>query len=376
MLSNIWGPYAWYLLHILSYSYEDKFRPNYETIVKCYIHLIPCSICHKHFKAMVSDYPPIFDNKENCIKWIVDAHNRVNKRLNKRIIDYNKAYSIYHINNELVINHNKIVKLLNFFYLGLKEYPSEMRHDQMRIMLDNLIVCFPCDMCRDELINIRNKTPITRHNIKEWVAQISAVLERHMANNKTLQGGGKSKTVSQPETQKEERNDLDNTNNLIVDETKQIHDDMIGYGEAIGENDLQIKTIKNLDSDDILVKNEVMGSLIKQQNIHLQNMGDFIRVITKQNRYNPGIKKVFNVKPQTRYNLIIRGKKSSDSFDVYLSINGDKTIINNFLARSLQTTKTYFTNDDNKTLSIYVLFRNAQTNDNFDIYKIALDEVQ
>lgn len=97
-----WGPCYWYTLHTMAFEFpkepseeQKKFALNF--ISKLYL-LLPCSKCSKHYKKMIEDHPPSIDtfaSNETFSKYMVFLHNEVNKRLQKKVITYEDAYTLY-----------------------------------------------------------------------------------------------------------------------------------------------------------------------------------------------------------------------------------------------------------------------------------------
>jgi len=86
---SVWGPIFWHTIHIVAIGYSK--HPTY-TDKKCakeffesLTFLIPCSICRDHYKIYLAEKPitPFLDSKTDLIKWTVDIHNEVNKKLGK-----------------------------------------------------------------------------------------------------------------------------------------------------------------------------------------------------------------------------------------------------------------------------------------------------
>lgn len=119
MNQNIWGPHLWFVLHTITFNYpfkptsEDK--KNYKTFLLSLQHILPCSICRKHYKRHLQENPPYeaLKNRDSFIKWLIDLHNEVNGETGKKstytykeiINKYEKIYNMK-INNN--IDNNEI----------------------------------------------------------------------------------------------------------------------------------------------------------------------------------------------------------------------------------------------------------------------------
>ena len=103
---ELWGPSTWYLLHVLSYTFEEKQRKQYERFFNTFKDLIPCPKCREDYNNYIKNKKPDFSSKENFIKWISDVHNHVNQKLGKRV--YNQDYI-----NHLYVEDNKVKPIQN-----------------------------------------------------------------------------------------------------------------------------------------------------------------------------------------------------------------------------------------------------------------------
>jgi hypothetical protein len=93
--STFWGPSAWHFLHTLTFHYPDK--PNIEeqnASEQFFLNLsklLPCSSCRDHYEKEIRKNPPNTSSKTLLSSWLVDIHNRINKRLKKPIFSYESA---------------------------------------------------------------------------------------------------------------------------------------------------------------------------------------------------------------------------------------------------------------------------------------------
>tara|TARA_Y100001972_G_scaffold81750_1_gene99414 strand:- start:1864 stop:2469 length:606 start_codon:yes stop_codon:yes gene_type:complete len=94
-----WGEKYWDLMHTVSYTYpnnptiEDKMyiQDFYESICN----FLPCDDCKQESKKYIENNPIQFENRTEIIEWVLNFHNFINIRLNKKIwnIDQlNKKY--------------------------------------------------------------------------------------------------------------------------------------------------------------------------------------------------------------------------------------------------------------------------------------------
>lgn len=149
-----WGPYCWYLLHLIAYKLgTDKLEDN-SRVIKFFNHLhriIPCPKCKDHYKEWLNKNP--ITPKTNLVQWTIACHNNVNKMNNKPILVESQVYQQFWIKaldgpDVLPVNHQFIVKLLQV----LGNYHEEMGMlDVFKDFLYELRKVIPCDECQKQL---------------------------------------------------------------------------------------------------------------------------------------------------------------------------------------------------------------------------------
>ena len=110
---KIWGPFLWYILHIISFnypihpSYADK-RIYHDFYVN-FKDLIPCATCRKHYNQHLHINPitPALDNRSDLVKWVIQTHNLVNISLGKPTMTVEEVLTAYKMNNFLPPNFVK-----------------------------------------------------------------------------------------------------------------------------------------------------------------------------------------------------------------------------------------------------------------------------
>lgn len=135
MKPTIWGKYIWNSIHLIINAYPDN--PTLEDKKKYYnffhslAEVLPCSTCSNSFKQILQQYPisdRILSNKELFIKWGIDVHNTVNRKLGKKILSYDEAMrDINNIGKTTTSSNNKciyiiviVLIILIFAYLIMK----------------------------------------------------------------------------------------------------------------------------------------------------------------------------------------------------------------------------------------------------------------
>lgn len=101
MNPKIWGPYMWFILHIISFEYphnpteheKNAYRDFFQTLK----YILPCKDCRKHYTKHIQQYPitPHLDSKKTLIDWLVQVHNSVNISLNKPTLTTQQMIDIY-----------------------------------------------------------------------------------------------------------------------------------------------------------------------------------------------------------------------------------------------------------------------------------------
>lgn len=114
---NKWGPPLWHFLHIMTFNYPDNPTSldiqNHQMFLESLKHILPCEKCKNHYKENITNYPPKLQSKLEFIKWMIDLHNEVNKKNNKKIYSYDEAIELIKNNFEkdkVVNNTQSVVK--------------------------------------------------------------------------------------------------------------------------------------------------------------------------------------------------------------------------------------------------------------------------
>lgn len=100
-----WGPSAWTYIHAMSYSYPDLptivNKLNIYNFIYYFARSIPCKRCRDDFVLYIDknlperEKSPYLENKRALVNFLVDAHNYVNQKLNKRVYTYAEVDSMY-----------------------------------------------------------------------------------------------------------------------------------------------------------------------------------------------------------------------------------------------------------------------------------------
>lgn len=100
---TLWGPHLWAYLHYSAINYPTKPTRKQQQDMKewlcCLSATIPCKNCSTHYNKYIEQHRSQMDNicssRDKLFNFLVDIHNKVNKRNGKREISYEEAKQIY-----------------------------------------------------------------------------------------------------------------------------------------------------------------------------------------------------------------------------------------------------------------------------------------
>lgn len=132
-----WGPAAWKFLHSVTFAYPDKPTLSQKRDIEQFFYnlktLLPCEECKIHFEKEILRHPPDSNSKLSISTWLVDIHNRINRRLGKKHFTYEEAIKEYHNNKcvncaEKPISKNSFAKFIFmiFIVIGILLYLKMM----------------------------------------------------------------------------------------------------------------------------------------------------------------------------------------------------------------------------------------------------------
>lgn len=90
MMTSVWGPSMWHVLHIISFNYpthpttDDKHI--YKKFITDMVHILPCKYCRSNLKNNFKKHPLTMDkmnNRDTFSRYIYDLHEVVNTMLKK-----------------------------------------------------------------------------------------------------------------------------------------------------------------------------------------------------------------------------------------------------------------------------------------------------
>ena len=101
MDTDVWGPYTWFFLHSITFTYpinpSEIDKKTYYNFISGLQHVLPCRQCKMHFKKLLSDIPlyPYLDTRKNFVRWMIEVHNRVNISLKKKTLNIIEVLNNY-----------------------------------------------------------------------------------------------------------------------------------------------------------------------------------------------------------------------------------------------------------------------------------------
>jgi hypothetical protein len=90
MLTSVWGPAAWHLLHTISFNYpinpSEENKKYYKEFVESLTNVLPCKYCRMNLENNLKAHPikPChMKNRDTFSRYIYNLHEIVNKMLGK-----------------------------------------------------------------------------------------------------------------------------------------------------------------------------------------------------------------------------------------------------------------------------------------------------
>lgn len=91
MMTSIWGPPMWHILHTISFNYPvnptcDQ-KKYYYKFYKNLVNILPCKYCRDNLANNLSKHPltkEVFASRDSLSRWVYQLHEIVNKMLGKK----------------------------------------------------------------------------------------------------------------------------------------------------------------------------------------------------------------------------------------------------------------------------------------------------
>jgi FAD-linked sulfhydryl oxidase len=98
-----WGPHLWYYLHTAAANYPKRPSKDQKNNMKQWLvsltTTIPCRDCSNHYGSYINKHRHSLDeicgDRDKLFNFLVDCHNNVNKRNNKKQVSYSEAKEIF-----------------------------------------------------------------------------------------------------------------------------------------------------------------------------------------------------------------------------------------------------------------------------------------
>lgn len=91
MLTSVWGPSAWHLLHTISFNYPveptQEQKHHYRNFVLDLKNVLPCKYCRINLKTNFKELPLTMEcmkNRDTFSRYIYNLHELINRKLKKK----------------------------------------------------------------------------------------------------------------------------------------------------------------------------------------------------------------------------------------------------------------------------------------------------
>ena len=263
MTPDMWGPNIWYVFHALSYSFNEKEKMRYVVFMKSMPYILPCLICTDHFRITLQNSPPDkhITSRKSYIKWMVNTHNTVNKRLHKKIISLTQSNSIYVKNNKLVLNHHKMHNFLDILHKYISSgISSIINYHGMNIAINYAILC-PCDICKERMSLLLGKYNFNKNGLLSFV--ITLININDTCQNKNNE---KSQDISNIDLDFDLNDNADSNGTEGTERTERTERTEGTEGSENTKENITKKIIDNYDNDEECEDREIIFKSPSQQN--------------------------------------------------------------------------------------------------------------
>lgn len=95
MIPGMFGTYVWNTFHIVSFNYPHKPSDTDQENMGKFIYYmclhLPCMACRYHALTYIATNPPRTQSQLSLIRYFIDFHNAVNRRIGKPVLPYRDA---------------------------------------------------------------------------------------------------------------------------------------------------------------------------------------------------------------------------------------------------------------------------------------------
>lgn len=121
MMTSIWGPPMWHILHTVSFNYPIK--PTKEQAIYYYnfynnlVNILPCRYCRDNLCDNLKKHPlnkSVLKNRDSLSRWVYELHEKINKMLGKKSnLTYEMIRDRYEHFRSRCLNESEIKVLKN-----------------------------------------------------------------------------------------------------------------------------------------------------------------------------------------------------------------------------------------------------------------------
>ena len=91
MVTSVWGPALWHVLHTMSFNYPTNpsktDKKYYKEFLTNLIYVLPCKYCRINFINNLKQMPitlKVMKNRDSFSRYVYNLHELINKMLNKK----------------------------------------------------------------------------------------------------------------------------------------------------------------------------------------------------------------------------------------------------------------------------------------------------
>lgn len=92
---DVWGPSTWKSMNAIAFTFPDEptedQRRAYHTWFTLFTEVLPCQECREHYRQLLKTHPIDTRSRSHLTRWLVEAHNAVNKRLKRKTMTFEEA---------------------------------------------------------------------------------------------------------------------------------------------------------------------------------------------------------------------------------------------------------------------------------------------
>jgi hypothetical protein len=120
MMTTVWGPPMWHILHTISFNYPIKPTPedkkNYYNYFKNLKNILPCKYCRDNLENNLKKHKltkNTMKNRDVLSRWVYDLHEIVNRMLEKKSnLTYEQVRDRYeHFRSRCILDPSEVTKI-------------------------------------------------------------------------------------------------------------------------------------------------------------------------------------------------------------------------------------------------------------------------